>query len=513
MSKLDNAIKKNIQISDRIMKSLNKVIYTSVIESLMGADIRDGKILYNETNINIIQSLGQKVDRIKGPLDKLAKALFSGIKQVLDITGQDMAKYSTDAKYNSDNVLNKVKTHAATTIKTRADLSLIYGDIKQSAIALLSKPDGTDLVELRNLLKSKVVDNDLASKYFARWTHDIYFQYQRAGANELRKDIGLKFGIYQGGLIESSRDFCEERNGEVFHIDEIMEWENLDFKGKPESGYNPIIDLGGYNCRHRIDWISDELAFELKPELKEKESDGESKINNKEDVQDNNNTITKDNNITPINETIQFGFEKRFDEYVNSPNIPDFVKNAIYYLPKPSSIKSTVGKKGSYYNKGTTTLVARKDGGAQSFFHEYGHHIDMHKMANNSLLENNKGINSRSINIKESFSKDLLNIKEKYKNDTLGSIKEFLKTKDRRDYSGFSDIIDAMSNGAFFDKYKMNGHGSKYWKQDINNKYYETYANIFQILAKNDAAIIKDVKKHFPNSYNFVINDIKSIKK
>jgi hypothetical protein len=272
MSKLDEAIKKNIQISERLIKSLNKVIYGSVIDALTNADIRDGKVMYNERNILIIQNLGNKVDNIKGPLGNLARSLFSGIKQILDITGVQMSKYSTSEKYNSSNVLEKVKTHAATTVKTRVDLSMVYGEIKQSAISLLSKPDGTSLVELRELLKTKVVDNDLASKYFSRWTHDIYFQYQRAGANELRKDLGLRFGIYQGGLMESSRTFCEDRNGQVYHIDEIMEWENLDFKGKPETGYNPIIDLGGYNCRHRIDWISDELAFELKPELKEKYS-------------------------------------------------------------------------------------------------------------------------------------------------------------------------------------------------------------------------------------------------
>jgi hypothetical protein len=268
LSKLDDKIKENIELSDRIIKSLNGLIYNSVLESLTEVDIKDGKVVYNEKSINIIQSIGQKVGKITGSLNRLANVLFNGIKEVLDITGVDMAKYATDDKYNSDNVLNKVKSHAATTIKTRADLSLIYGDVKQTAIAYLSRPEGTDLVQLRDLLKSKVVDNDIANKYFGRWTHDIYFQYQRAGANELRKDLGLKYGIYQGGLIETSRPFCEERNNKVFSIDEIMSWENLDFKGKSESGYNPIIDLGGYNCRHRIDWISDELAFRLRPELR-----------------------------------------------------------------------------------------------------------------------------------------------------------------------------------------------------------------------------------------------------
>jgi hypothetical protein len=123
---------------------------------------------------------------------------------------------------------------------------------------------------MRRALQNKIVGNKLAERYYSRWTSDIYSQYQRLGANEVRKDIGLRFAIYQGGLIESSRPFCEKRNGEVFHEDEVKSWVNLEFEGKPETGYNPITDLGGYNCRHRLDWISDELAFRLRPELKEK---------------------------------------------------------------------------------------------------------------------------------------------------------------------------------------------------------------------------------------------------
>jgi hypothetical protein len=32
-------------------------------------------------------------------------------------------------------------------------------------------------------------------------------------------------------------------------------------------GYDPLVDRGGYNCRHIIGWIPDELAFKYRPEL------------------------------------------------------------------------------------------------------------------------------------------------------------------------------------------------------------------------------------------------------
>lgn len=42
---------------------------------------------------------------------------------------------------------------------------------------------------------------------------------------------------------------------------------DLDWEGKNQIGYNPFIDLGGYNCRHKLRWISRELAEAKRPEV------------------------------------------------------------------------------------------------------------------------------------------------------------------------------------------------------------------------------------------------------
>jgi hypothetical protein len=84
--------------------------------------------------------------------------------------------------------------------------------------------------------------------------------------NESRKKLGLRFAIYQGGLRDDSRQFCIERNGKCYSESEIQKWEKLDFQGKSEN-YNPFYDCGGANCIHRLDWISDELAKRLRPDL------------------------------------------------------------------------------------------------------------------------------------------------------------------------------------------------------------------------------------------------------
>lgn len=66
---------------------------------------------------------------------------------------------------------------------------------------------------------------------------------------------GFELFVYVGGIIETSRDFCRERDGKIFTIQEINSWDN-------EQGLPANIYLGGYNCRHHLSPISREIARE-----------------------------------------------------------------------------------------------------------------------------------------------------------------------------------------------------------------------------------------------------------
>lgn len=54
---------------------------------------------------------------------------------------------------------------------------------------------------------------------------------------------------YVGGVIETSRPFCEDLDGTVLTEDEIYDiWDTEDWAGKAPG--DPFIVHGGYNCRH-----------------------------------------------------------------------------------------------------------------------------------------------------------------------------------------------------------------------------------------------------------------------
>jgi hypothetical protein len=77
---------------------------------------------------------------------------------------------------------------------------------------------------------------------------------ERALTNSIFKDLNWKWFRYVGGEIDTTRDFCEERNGKYFHRNSIAEWADEDWNGQIEgtNSENIFVFLGGWNCRHSL---------------------------------------------------------------------------------------------------------------------------------------------------------------------------------------------------------------------------------------------------------------------
>jgi len=122
-----------------------------------------------------------------------------------------------------------------------------------------------------------------------RFAHDLYMQYDSAYSTSLADETGMKYFIYLGGRIQDSRDFCVALDGKVWSRAEAEKWREWtpakgvyppDYKIKQKDknavpsyiaqfeGYQPLIHRGGFNCRHHLGWILEELAYEMRPDLK-----------------------------------------------------------------------------------------------------------------------------------------------------------------------------------------------------------------------------------------------------
>jgi hypothetical protein len=137
-----------------------------------------------------------------------------------------------------------------------------------------------DMVSQLTELIGGTGEHGFLERKFDRLAHDVFMQHDAAYSNNIANQFELNYFIYQGGLVDESRDFCREHNNRVYHRKDAKSWANWtpskavnidsnDMKQKDPYkvpsyldyiGYQPLIDRGGYNCRHSISWISDELA-------------------------------------------------------------------------------------------------------------------------------------------------------------------------------------------------------------------------------------------------------------
>ena len=106
-------------------------------------------------------------------------------------------------------------------------------------------------------------------RYYKTFSFDAYAQLNSFTSATYAQKLGLSYFIYNGGLIKTSRSFCKKRNGEVFSTEEAEKWKDDPTLTAIESKetYNWVIDRGGFNCRHTPDFIAQEIAFVLRPDL------------------------------------------------------------------------------------------------------------------------------------------------------------------------------------------------------------------------------------------------------
>ena len=142
---------------------------------------------------------------------------------------------------------------------------------KIKKLTMQSITKGVGFQEFRQSLKSLIVgipskiDTGALQQYYRNYAYDTYQKVDNLTSNVFAKSIGLRYFIYNGGIIKTSREFCKHYNGTI--VDSIAfgqltkdELPALQQDGIPED-WRPLIDLGGWGCRHRKDWITDDIAL------------------------------------------------------------------------------------------------------------------------------------------------------------------------------------------------------------------------------------------------------------
>lgn len=231
-----------------------------------------GKVLNNAFNRNLLLS----VDKVFADYGKqhnvlILAALMQGVNQLMNFNADYYGKFEGETKLlpirkkvvqnmrgwlgiNADDTAQE-NGYLSTLIKSDA----VKNQIKDFALKSVMGQAGWQETK-KNLEKLIAGDKDnlgALQKYHRNFSYDLLSQVDRATGKTYADDLKFEFAIYEGGLIETSREFCKKHNGNVYHISEIQKF-NPQVAKQPN--YNPVTDLGGYGCRHHLNWISTAMA-------------------------------------------------------------------------------------------------------------------------------------------------------------------------------------------------------------------------------------------------------------
>jgi len=215
---MEKELDKIIEGTDKKFSVFEKLLYNTIINYFVGGlNINESRVTLTDNNRRLINSLDQNTNSILGPAFNAIKTyILNSILEYVGLGIKSMKRYDVRAIEVSNPVIDRIKKHSSTTVNTVLNLERLFLEVKEQSVRLMARPEGISLKELRDQLQSVVVEKGLAQKYYKRWTHDIYSQYERVASNEVRITLGLRFAVYQGDLIRDSRSFCIQRNDKCF---------------------------------------------------------------------------------------------------------------------------------------------------------------------------------------------------------------------------------------------------------------------------------------------------------
>lgn len=261
-------------------------LWTAIQEALLGFAIsQTGNFLFSASNIRRVEdvsfAIGVETSKRKpGFIKKI-------IRNALQVFGVNRRYFQSIQKYSRDEIDKEVRrlvlrrlgydmTNQRLIRGGWLDLTVNTDEVAklvglQMNMALAAKVSQKQFVEQ---LRPLFLGNSKGRLgYFESQTqqlsYDLYQQIDRQTQLLYASKIGLKHALYAGTAKDNSRDFCLQRLDNVYTVDEIATWEDLEFQGKPKIGYNPFVHCGGHNCRHHLSYLSEEIVKVMKYKVNE----------------------------------------------------------------------------------------------------------------------------------------------------------------------------------------------------------------------------------------------------
>lgn len=252
--------------------SLENRLYASIIDFVSGLEKdKSGNIKPSKANVKKLSSLDSFLNN--AVVDDKYLAQVGSFINDLKSTNSLMSEYfkKVEPNFKNDNAFTDISDDALLSpienSLTHEGLSqAVNSQIKQSiANAVVTGYKPSDLIkELSDLIKGTEKTMGLLSTHVQQVTTDAVSQYTAAYFEVISGDLGMNWYLYEGGVKDTTRAFCQERHGKFYTKKEVQDWASLSWKGKipTTNSSNIFIYRGGYQCRHYILPVSEAMVPE-----------------------------------------------------------------------------------------------------------------------------------------------------------------------------------------------------------------------------------------------------------
>jgi hypothetical protein len=240
-----------VKTQAEVMRDIERIVF--------GLDREGDVFVLNEKNLSLINSID---DVLKETIfnDEYSEALTSYFVE-LGVGFEDKDLYKLTMRASQKNAITLLGEDAFSQQLIVPITQTLQESINSSVSFLETMETLRVFIEGNEDVEGKM------ESYVKRISYDAFSSSDRSYTNVISNDLGLEFFRYQGGEVEDTREFCEERKGKYFHKKEIEGWGKGDkccglswpdsqgkWQGRNVATNSATIFTfaGGYNCKHSI---------------------------------------------------------------------------------------------------------------------------------------------------------------------------------------------------------------------------------------------------------------------
>lgn len=255
-----------------LVENLQEIIYNKLLIQLKNLDLdAEGYIRQTGANREILaRAEGVVNDYLPGTQLNSALSEALGAMPAVDALNNEYFSGISESFRENRIFIRRLQQSTIQSLESNVLGDGLISQVRQPLVNILDRSVNSGgqfsgfLEEVRTFVRGNThLDGRLIS-YSRGFLRDSLFQYSRSYQESMTNDLGLNYYLYDGGIIDTTRAFCEERAGKFFHRKEVEAWADLKWAGKnPMTTESSIyIFCGGYGCIHSLIPVSETIVPE-----------------------------------------------------------------------------------------------------------------------------------------------------------------------------------------------------------------------------------------------------------